>query len=104
MLRPPSSSAGPFPRHLARILVPPEPQEPRMAEPSIRGPFRESNLRDETRPHPVHFLPRKASPRKRGPVLLEGGQLSAQRGEERVVEPGSNLSRIQQVLPLVVAD
>src|SRR6266540_6393128 len=75
-----------------------------MAEPSIRGPLRKPNLADQTRLHPVHVLAREAAPRKQGPVLLEGGELSAQRGEELVVEPGSDLPRVDQVAPLVVAD
>src|SRR5450755_2509709 len=68
-----------LPDHLGRALVPAESLEPGVAQPPVRGPFAEADLRDEPGPGPVHPPPAgHIAAVERAAVLLHRAELGVQ--------------------------
>src|SRR5580704_17530309 len=91
-----------LPDHLGRAIVPAEPLEPGVAQPPVRGPFTEADLRDEAGPGPVHpALAGQVTGLERAAVLLHLAELGVQQVQRPLVEPGPHLARVDQP-PLTV--
>src|SRR3954447_5104233 len=104
--RGPPRGASPLPHHLPRRLVLPHPEEARVAKAPVGGPLGEADLRHQLRLHPGrathagNLVVAREGPRR--PLAL--AHLGADLVQRRAVEPGADLSGVDQLAVAVVAE